>query len=207
MTRRVDAITGGLDADERDLAVVHEPGEHADRVAAAADARERAIRQPPGLLEDLLTGLVADAALQIAHDGRVGSGPDGRAEDVVRVADVGHPVADRGGDRLLECPRAVLDRADLGAEHPHALDVGRLAAHVLRAHVDDALQAEERAGRGARDAVRAGARLGDHARLAHALGEQRLPERVVELVRARVHEVLALEPDSWPTSSEIRCAR
>src|SRR3954447_15505232 len=43
-------------------------------------------------------------------------------------------------------------------------------------------------------AVLAGARLGDDARLAHALREQALAERVVELVRARVHEVLALEP-------------
>ena len=40
--------------------------------------------------------------------------------------------------------------------------------------------------------------LGDDARLAHAPGEQRLAERVVDLVRARVREVLALEqhPDA-----------
>jgi hypothetical protein len=41
--------------------------------------------------------------------------------------------------------------------------------------------------------VLAGAGLGDDARLAHALGEQRLAERVVDLVRAGVVEVLALE--------------
>ena len=41
----------------------------------------------------------------------------------------------------------------------------------------------------------AGAGLGDDPRLAHPLGEQALAERVVELVRARVHQVLALEPD------------
>ena len=70
-----------------------------------------------------------------------------------------------------------------------------LAAHVLGAHVDDALEAEQRACRGRRHAVLAGAGLGDHARLAHALGEQRLPERVVDLVRAGVGEVLALQPD------------
>ena len=74
-------------------------------------------------------------------------------------------------------------------------DVGLLAAHVLGAHVDDALEAEQRArGRG-RDAVLAGAGLGDDARLAHAPGQQRLAERVVDLVRAGVEEVLALEPD------------
>ena len=80
-------------------------------------------------------------------------------------------------------------------EQPHALDVGELAAHVLGAHVDDALHAEQRAGRRDADAVLAGAGLGDDPRLAHALGEQRLAERVVELVRAGVQQVLALEPD------------
>ena len=81
------------------------------------------------------------------------------------------------------------------AEQPHALHVGLLAAHVLGAHVDDALEAEQRAGGRGRDAVLARAGLGDDPRLAHALGEQRLAERVVDLVRARVDEVLALEPD------------
>ena len=111
------------------------------------------------------------------------------------VADVGDPVADRGRDRLLERARARLDARDGRAEQPHALDVGHLAAHVLRAHVDDALEPEQRArGRGGH-AVLAGAGLGDDPRLAHPLGEQALAERVVELVRARVHQVLALEPD------------
>jgi hypothetical protein len=39
------------------------------------------------------------------------------------------------------------------------------------------------------------ARLGDDPPLAHPLGQQRLPERVVDLVRAGVVEVLALEID------------
>jgi hypothetical protein len=37
--------------------------------------------------------------------------------------------------------------------------------------------------------------LGDDPRLAHAPREQRLPDRVVDLVRAGVIEVLALEID------------
>lgn len=41
----------------------------------------------------------------------------------------------------------------------------------------------------------AGAGLGDDAGLAHALGEQRLAQHVVDLVRAGVVEVLALEED------------
>ena len=74
-------------------------------------------------------------------------------------------------------------------------DVERLALHVLGAHVDVALEAEQRAGRRRRDAVLAGAGLGDDAPLAHARGEQRLAERVVDLVRAGVRQILALQED------------
>ena len=56
---------------------------------------------------------------------------------------------------------------DLGAEQPHPGHVERLPAGVLLAHVDDALQAEQRGrGRGG-DAVLAGAGLGDDPGLAH----------------------------------------
>ena len=75
-------------------------------------------------------------------------------------------------------------------------DVGRLAARVLLAHVDDALQAEARAHGGRRDAVLARAGLGDDAPLAQAPREQRLADGVVDLVRAGVREVLALQLDA-----------
>ena len=51
------------------------------------------------------------------------------------------------------------------------------------------------AGGGGGDAVLAGSRLGDDALFAHAEGEQRLADGVVDLVGAGVEQVLALEPD------------
>src|SRR5207247_3296857 len=48
--------------------------------------------------------------------------------------------------------------------------------------------------------VLAGARLGDHALLLHARGEQGLAQHVVDLVCARMAEVLALEPDARPAT-------
>ncbi len=111
------------------------------------------------------------------------------------VVDVGHPVAHRLVDRVLEGAAAALHGTHLGAEQAHAEDVGRLALHIDLAHVDDALEAEMGADRSRRDAVLAGAGLGDDAVLAQALGQQPLADGVVDLVSAGVGEVLALEVD------------
>lgn len=49
-------------------------------------------------------------------------------------------------------------------------------------------------GSGCRHAVLARAGFRDQRRFAHMLGEQRLPERVVDLVRAGVQQILAFQP-------------
>src|SRR5205085_4321542 len=122
-------------------------------------------------LEQLRPRLAADDALELAHDLRIRVRADARADQVVGRSDVRDPVADRLARRLLQRPRAELDGPHLGAEEPHPLDVRPLAAHVLAAHVDDALEAEARADGRGRDAVLAGAGLGDDSALAEAARE------------------------------------
>ena len=170
--------------------------EHADGVAAGAHAGHDAVGQPAFFGQDLLAGLVADHRLEVAHHGGIGRRPHHRADDVVGGLDVGHPVADGLVGRVLEGAAARCDRQHLGAEQPHAEHVELLAADVLFAHVDMALEAEERGHRGRGDSVLPGARLGDDALLAHAHREQDLAERVVDLVRAGVGQVLTLEVDA-----------
>src|SRR5690606_23222749 len=63
-------------------------------------------------------------------------------------------------------------------------------------HVDDAFQAQARRHGGGGHAVLAGAGLGDDPGPAHAAGQQRLADGVVDLVRAGVVQVLALEQDA-----------
>ena len=133
-------------------------------------------------------GEVADHARE-----RVRAG--GGAEEVRRVVDAGDPVAQRLVDGVLEGGAAGVDGHHLGAEQVHAGHVERLATGVDRAHVDGAVEPEVRRRGRAGDAVLAGAGLGDHAGLAHPLGEQRLAEHVADLVGAGVVEVLALEQD------------
>ena len=91
--------------------------------------------------------------------------------------------------------RAAGHGADFRAEQLHAEHVGRLPLDILGAHVDHAGQAEARADRGGRDAVLARAGLGDDPRLAHPHREQDLADAVVDLVRAGVVQLVALEPD------------
>ncbi len=120
---------------------------------------------------------------------------ESRAEQVVRVVRPRHPVAHRFVDGILQRTAARIDRLDPGAQQSHPEDIQRLPAHVLGAHVDDALEAQERTGRRAGDAVLSGPGLGDDPLLPHALGKKRLAESVVDLVGAGVGQVFPLEKD------------
>ena len=117
----------------------------------------------------------------------------GGAEDVEGAFDVGDPVAHGFVEGVLERLGAGFDRHHGGAQQFHAIDVGRLALDVLAAHVDHAFQPVARRDRGGGNAVLAGAGFGDDALLAHAPGEQGLADGVVDLVRAGVVEVFALQ--------------
>ena len=119
---------------------------------------------------------------------------DGRADEVVGAFGVGDPIPDCLVDRRAQRPVARGHGDDFRAESTHAVDVGRLPLGVDLAHVDDAGQSEPGAGRGSGDTVLAGAGLRDDAFRAEGLREQGLADAVVDLVRARVREVLALEP-------------
>ena len=191
-----DALAAGFDADQPHVAIVDERVEDAHRVAAAADARDHGIRQASGQLEDLRPRLAADDRLELADHQRVRMRPEHRAEEVVRVADVRDPVAHRFVDGVLQRAAAGVDAEHLGAEQTHPEDVQRLPSHVLGAHVDVAVEAEERARRRRRHAVLTGAGLGDDPPLAHPHREQRLAEGVVDLVRAGMGQVFALEEDA-----------
>ena len=66
-----DAIARRLGDRQPDRRLADEPAEQADGVRAATDAREREVRQA-SLLDglELDSGLVADPALEVAHDRR-----------------------------------------------------------------------------------------------------------------------------------------
>ncbi len=109
---------------------------------------------------------------------------------------VGHPVAHRFVQGILQGRRAGRHRHHGRAQQLHPVDVDLLAFDIGGAHVDHAFQAQPGGHGGTGHAVLAGAGLGDDARLAHPAGQQGLADGVVDLVRAGVVQVLALEQDA-----------
>ena len=121
--------------------------------------------------------------------------PHHRADDVVGRFHGAHPVAHRLVDRIAERFGAALHRPHLGSHELHAAHIRRLPPHILRAHVNHAVEAKPGTGRGGGNAMLAGAGFGDDPPLPHAHGEEPLTERVVDLVGAGVAEILTLEID------------
>src|ERR1019366_10221825 len=134
-----------FNADESNRIVLQHLVEETDGVRSAADARDGDVRNRASSFLQLTQRLAPDHGLEIAYDQWIGMGPEDRADDVVRGADIRDPVADRFIDRVLQGAAAAGDGNDFGAEEAHTEDVHILAGHVDRAPVDDAVEAEERA--------------------------------------------------------------
>src|SRR5215203_1404013 len=165
------------------------------RVGACADAGDDGVGVAAETLAALGLYLRPNNGLEVAYDPGVGRGTDDAPYDVVGILDVRHPVPYGLVDGVLEGARTAEDGHNFGPEELHPHDVEPLAVGIFFAHVDDALLAVEGGDGGRGDAVLARAGLGDDALLAHPVGEENLAQGVVDLVRAGVREVLALEPD------------
>src|SRR5215212_8261543 len=195
---RGEPPAGCLDADEPYTLAADEGVERADRVRASADAGDDGVGIRAKPLATLVLYLRPYNGLEVAHDPGVRRGPDDAPDDVVGVLDVGDPIPYGLVHGVLERPRAGEDGHDFGPEKLHPYDVEPLAIRVFLAHVDDTFLAVQGGDRCGGDAVLASAGLGDDALLAHAIGEQDLAQGVVDLVRPRVRQILALEPDVGP---------
>src|SRR5215469_2424957 len=131
-----------FDADQLYGCVTQESVENSDRVAAAADAGKDGIRQAFLTLQDLAPRLLADYAMKITNHHRIRMRSERRTKQIVCVLNVGHPIAHGFADCVLQSTAAVRDTYDFRSQHAHAENVQPLPAHVLFAHVNDAIQAE-----------------------------------------------------------------
>ena len=150
---------------------------------------------PASLFRHLLQALQTNDSLEVAHHHRIRVRSGHRPDNVEGVVDVGHPVAHGFIERVFQGFGAGLNRHHRRAEQLHALHVLLLAHDIGRTHIDHAFHAVARRHRRTGHAVLAGTGFGDDARLAHAPGQQGLTDGVVDLVRAGVVEIFALEID------------
>ena len=194
-----NALAARLDTVHGDFLERQKRMEHADSVGTTTDASNQRVRQAADLGTGLVNQLAADDGVEVAHQHRIRVWAGDGADHVEGVVNIGHPVAQRLVERVLERAGATGHRHDLGTQQLHAVDVGRLAFDVVHAHVDHALQAKTGGDGGRGDPVLASAGLGDDPGLAQMLGQQGLADGVVDLVRAGVVEVFSLEPDLRPT--------
>ena len=174
--------------------VIKERIHDADGIGTATDActnRIRVIDTIPIL--KLLLSFLADDLLEVAHHCRERMWTCDRAKQVVRVFDVGDPVSQSLIDGVLENAISQSDFHHLGTEHAHASDVKRLTTRIDLTHVDAAFQAEHGAHRSGGHAMLSRAGFSDDTGLPHALDQQSLPKRIVDLVRAGMVEILTLE--------------
>ena len=192
----------GLDTDQSHGGVVHKAVKDAKRVASTADARHDHVWHPPGELDELLSCLATNHRLELTHHERVGMWAQHRAEQVVGVIDVRHPVAHRLVDRILQRAASSIDSRDRRPQQVHTKHVEGLSAHVFGPHVDDALQTEQRARRRRRDPMLTSARFRDDSGLAHPDRQQGLAQRVVDLVGPGMREVFPFEEQ--PRTADIR---
>ncbi len=124
--------------------------------------------------------------------------PDHAADDVMRVFHRRHPVSHRLVDRVTQRPRTAFHGADGCPEQSHAEHVRLLTTNVLGTHVNRTRQPKVCARGGCRDAVLARTGFCDHSRFAHSQRQQRLADRVVNLVSTGVVQVFSLEPNLGP---------
>ena len=111
------------------------------------------------------------------------------------IVDAACPFPHGFRDRILERRGAGFYGNDLRPQQAHTIDIQSLADRILLAHKDDAFHIQQcRRGRRG-NTVLPGSRLCDEAGFSHLFGKQRLPQHVVDLVRACVIQVLPFEVD------------
>ena len=119
--------------------------------------------------------------------------PHHAANQIMRTLHIRNPVPNRFVDGVLQRPRPRFYGNDLRPQQPHPIDIQRLPHRVFGPHIDDALQPQHRAHRGRGHAVLPRARLGNDPRLPHPLRQQALPQRIVNLVRPGVRQILPFQ--------------
>ena len=175
--------------------VLEERNEHSDGVRTAADTSCYHVGQNARRLQELLPRFNADDGLEITHHLRERMRANG-ASDAVDGGFIFLAVRSKGGiDRFLQRLSTVRDGDDSCTEQLHTRYVRGLLLNVNFSHVDVAFQTKVGGGGRNGNSVLSGTRLGDQLLFAEVRGQQTFSHAMIELVCARVIEVLSFQVD------------
>ena len=107
--------------------------------------------------------------------------------------DIGHPVPHRLVYRVFERLLTGGDGPHFSAHQSHPKHIQRLPLHIDGSHIHDAFEAKLRAHGRSRHPVLTGTGFRNDPLFPHAQREHGLTQGVVDLVRTRVQQILALE--------------
>ncbi len=195
MFARSDPTSTRFDSNEFNMLIIHKSTKDSNRIRPATHTRNDRIRQTPHFHHYLFTCFRPDHRLKLTHHRRVRVRSQRRTEQIMRIAHIRHPIADRFIDRILQRLRARSHWSHFRTEQLHAKHVRFLSRNIHHTHIHYTFESKQRRHRRRRDSMLPRARLCHNAPLPHPLHEQRLPQRVVDLMRARVRQVFALQID------------
>src|SRR5262249_26029054 len=115
--------------------VVEERRKDSDCVRSTADTSDDCIRQLSSPLEKLFAGLLTNHGLKVPYDSGVRMRSCNRADAIVSVAYVRHPIAKGFVHGILERSGSSIDMVYRRSEHVHSSNIGCLPSHIFRAHV------------------------------------------------------------------------
>src|SRR5262245_373808 len=101
MISHPEAAAPGLDANEADLCVRQKGSEYPDGVRAAANARHHRMWEARMRVFNLHECFIAYHALELPYHARIGVRAKCASEQVIRIADVGDPIAQGLVDGIL----------------------------------------------------------------------------------------------------------
>mmetsp|Transcript_9355 Transcript_9355/g.20199 ORF Transcript_9355/g.20199 Transcript_9355/m.20199 type:complete len:541 (+) Transcript_9355:716-2338(+) len=195
----IKTVTGSFRSHKHDGFVILEWMEGTNRVGSPTNTGNDRIWQLSGLLEHLLTHFFAHDTLEIAHNRGEWVGPNSRSNQVVRVSNIGNPIAHGFVDSILQCGLSVVHWDYLCSQCVHSENIQLLAFTIHGTHVDNALQSHLSTNGGGGNSVLTRTSFGNNTGLSNAFGQQSLSNGVVDFVRTSVCQILAFEPNSGAT--------
>ncbi|MPM86936.1 hypothetical protein SDC9_134029 [bioreactor metagenome] len=168
---------------------------------------DQVVRQTPCLQEYLTADFLTDDFLEIAHHGGKRMRSHDRSQHIVGVLHLPCPFAHGFVHGILERPGTRHHRMNRCTKKTHPVDIQSLPLTIDTPHEHFALQAQQGGNGGGSHTMLSGSCFSNDAFLAHIFRQQALSEHIVDLMRACMVQILALEVDvgTAQVTAHIRC--